>query len=85
MSAKQCQISTPLIVFFLESFPFLRSTLIYFACLAIIRAEGWGIARILEGMSMDLRLPHGGWSSEAGLKIYASASFGQRMSVTLRM
>ena len=56
MSAKQCQISTPLIVFFLESFPFLRSTLIYFACVAIIRAEGWGIARLL-GRHVDGSTP----------------------------
>ena len=30
-------------------------------------------------------VPHGGWHSEAGLKGYTSASFSQRLSVTLRM
>jgi len=56
MSAKQCQISTPLIVFFLESFLFLGFTLIYFACLAIIRAEGRGNAHLL-GRRVDRSTP----------------------------
>jgi len=38
-----------------------------------------------QGVRMNLLAPHGGWRSEAGLKTYTSASFGQRMSVTLQM
>ena len=38
-----------------------------------------------QGVCMKLLAPHGGWRSEAGLKTYTSASFGQRMSVTLQM
>ena len=36
-------------------------------------------------VSTQLLAPHGGWHSEAGLKGYTSASFSQRLSVTLRM
>ena len=37
------------------------------------------------GTALDLLAPHGGWNSLEGLQVYISASFTQRLSVTLKM
>ena len=38
-----------------------------------------------SNVSTQLLAPHGGWHSEQGLQTYTSASFAQRLSVTLSM
>ena len=60
--------------------PFLLEMFGWHSCRRGGATHGFG-----HGVPVSLLAPHGGWNTEQGLSIYTSATFEQRMSVTLRM
>lgn len=60
--------------------PFLLEMFGWHSCRRGGTTRGFG-----HGVPVSLLAPHGGWNTEQGLSIYTSATFEQRMSVTLRM